>query len=180
MNTVTTSKNKPLSRNGWRNAWRQIKRSKFLYLLFAPVFVYYLIFRYMPMFGIVIAFKDYNIYRGIRASEWVGFEWFRQFFKSMYFGRTLRNTLMINLYDLAFVFPAPIVLALLLNELKNGWFKKAVQTISYLPHFISTVIIVSMFVTFLSPTSGLINNIRSLLGGPRIHFLAEPQYFWGL
>lgn len=158
----------------------QIKQSKFLYMLFIPVIVYYIMFHYIPMFGVVVAFKKYNIYKGIFNSPWVGLEYFRQFFSSMYFGRLLRNTLMISLYDIVFNFPAPIILALLMNELKNNWFKKTVQTVSYLPHFISMVIIASMYVSFLQPSSGVINNIIARLGGERIYFLADPKYFWGL
>jgi putative aldouronate transport system permease protein len=129
------------------------------------------------MYGIVIAFKDYNLFDGIGDSPWVGFRYFRQFFESMFFWRLLRNTFLISFYDLIFGFPAPVILALLFNELKNGPFKKTVQTISYLPHFISTVIIVSMFVEFLSPSRGLVNNIIALFGGSRVYFLGDPKYF---
>lgn len=160
--------------------WSKIKKNKFLYILFIPVIIYYVVFKYLPMFGIIIAFKDYNVYKGVLASPWVGLEYFRQFFNSTFFVRLLRNTLMINLYDLVFAFPAPIILALLFNELSNGWFKKSVQTISYLPHFISTVIIVSIFVEFLSPQTGVVNHILGRFGKEPIYFLATPKYFWGL
>ena len=155
----------------------QIKRYKYLYLLFLPVIIWYILFRYVPMYGIIIAFKNYNVFTGIAKSPWVGFLYFRQFFGSVFFWRLIRNTFLISLYGLCFGFPAPIILALLFNELKNGLFKKATQTISYLPHFISTVIIVSMFVEFLSPTRGLINNIIAMFGGERIYFLGDPKYF---
>ena len=160
--------------------WKKIKQNKFLYLLFLPVIIYYIMFHYAPMFGIIVAFKKYNIFRGVWDSPWVGLEYFRQFFGSTYFFRLLRNTLMISLYDLIFNFPAPIILALLMNELKNGFFKKTVQTVSYLPHFISIVIIASMYVSFLQPSSGVINNIIERFGGDRIYFLADSRYFWGL
>jgi putative aldouronate transport system permease protein len=155
----------------------RVKRYKYLYLLFLPVMIWYIMFRYVPMYGIIIAFKNYNVFTGIRDSPWVGFLFFRQFFESMFFWRLIRNTFLISFYGLCFGFPAPIILALLFNELKNGLFKRAVQTISYLPHFISTVIIVSMFVEFLSPSRGLVNNIIAMFGGERVYFLGDPKYF---
>lgn len=173
-------KNALPKRQGLRSQdiWKSIMRNRYLYLMFLPVFIYYVVFKYIPMFGVVIAFKDYNLFRGIQESPWVGFRYFMQFFESVYFGRLLRNTLMINLYDIVFGFPAPIILALLLNEVNVKFFKRTIQTISYLPHFISTVIIVSMVVNFLSPSTGLINNIIESLGGHRIFFLSEAKYFW--
>jgi putative aldouronate transport system permease protein len=146
-------------------------------MLFLPVLAWYILFCYVPMYGIVIAFKDYNLFTGIADSPWVGFKHFQQFFESMFFGRLVRNTFLISFYGLIFGFPAPILLAVLFNELKNGLFKKVVQTISYLPHFISTVIIVSMFVSFLSPNGGLINNLITVFGGKSIYFLGDPKYF---
>ena len=164
----------PLQRSA---RWRNIKRSKFLYLMFLPVLIYYLVFHYLPMFGIIIAFKDYNALKGFQASPWVKFEHFKNFFSSMYFWRLIKNTFLISFYGLIFGFPAPIILALLLNEFRDGWFKKTTQTISYLPHFVSTVVIVGMYVNFLSPSTGLINNIIEKLGGERIYFLNDPKYF---
>jgi putative aldouronate transport system permease protein len=155
----------------------QILRYKYLYLLFLPVVVWYILFHYVPMYGIIIAFKNYNVFAGMSKSPWVGFLYFKQFFASVFFWRLIKNTFLISFYGLVFGFPAPIILALLFNELKNGLFKKATQTISYLPHFISTVIIVSMFVEFLSPSRGLINNIIANFGGSRIYFLGDPKYF---
>jgi putative aldouronate transport system permease protein len=163
----------------FQRTWKDIKKNKYLYILFFPVLVYYIIFRYAPMYGIVIAFKDYNIFQGIMESPWAGFRYFRQFFSSIYFWRLLRNTLAINLYDIIFGFPAPIILALLLNEVKNKMFKNVVQTVSYLPHFVSSVVVVSMVVNFLSST-GLINNMLSGLGLARMEFLGQPKYFWGI
>ena len=159
------------------SAWYRIRKCKFLYLLFLPVLVYYIMFAYAPMFGLVIAFKDYNVFKGIWASKWVGFKYFTQFFESRFFFRLIRNTFLISFYGLIFGFPAPIILALLLNEQKDGLFKRAVQTISYLPHFISTVVLVSMFVQFLSVNNGLINNLVEAFGGTRTYFLGDPKYF---
>jgi putative aldouronate transport system permease protein len=157
---------------------KEIMKNKYLYILLAPVFIHYVIFRYVPMYGIIIAFKNYNIFKGIFASPWVGLGNFQQFFSSVYILRLLRNTLAINFYDIIFGFPAPIILALLLNEVRNKYFKKTIQTITYLPHFVSTVIIVSMVVNFLSPSAGLINNILASLGFERVNYLMEAKYFW--
>ena len=132
---------------------RRIWASRYLYLMFLPVFLYYVIFRYAPMLGLSIAFKDFNAFLGFEKSPWVGFKYFRQFFNSIYLWRLLRNTLLINLYDLLFNFPASIILALLLNEVQNRRFKKVTQTITYLPYFVSSVVIASMVVQFLSPSS---------------------------
>lgn len=150
------------------------------YVMLLPVVLYYIIFCYLPMFGVVIAFKDYDIYTGIWESPWVGLKYFRQFFSSFYFWRLIKNTLLISLYDIAFCFPAPIILALLFNELTNAKFKKTVQTISYLPHFVSSVVIVSMVLNFLSLNNGLVNNIIKAFGGEAIYFLNEPKYFRGI
>lgn len=166
--------------NPQQSRWAKIKKNKLLYLMFLPVVVYYLIFHYAPMFGIVIAFKDYNAFTGFIRSPWVGLKHFKDFFSSPYCWRLIRNTFLISFYGLIFGFPAPILLTLLLNELKDGWFKKTTQTISYLPHFVSTVIIVGMYVNFLSPSTGLINNIIEKLGGERIYFLNDPKYFRSL
>lgn len=159
---------------------KRLLKNRYLYLMIAPVIIWYIIFCYAPMFGLVIAFKEYDVFDGIIASEWVGLEHFQRFFTSIYSVRLIRNTFLISFYGLVFGFPAPIILALLFNELKAGKFKKLTQTISYLPHFISTVIIVGMFTTFLQPETGLINNIIARFGGERVYFLAEPRYFRSL
>lgn len=156
---------------------RRIWASRYLYLMFLPVFLYYVIFRYAPMLGLSIAFKDFNAFLGFEKSPWVGLKYFRQFFNSIYLWRLLRNTLLINLYDLLFNFPASIVLALLLNEVQNRRFKKITQTITYLPYFVSSVVIASMVVQFLSPSSGIINNLIAALGGERQYFLVQPESF---
>ena len=157
--------------------WRRIWASRYLYLMFLPVFLYYVIFRYGPMLGLSIAFKDFNAFLGFEKSPWVGFKYFQQFFNSIYLWRLVRNTLLINLYDLLFNFPAAIVLALLLNEVQNRRFKKTVQTITYMPYFISSVVIASMVVQFLSPSSGIVNNIIAAFGGERQYFMVQPESF---
>ena len=156
---------------------RRIWAGRYLYLMFLPVFLYYVIFRYGPMLGLSIAFKDYNAYLGFDKSPWVGFNYFQQFFNSIYLWRLVRNTLLINLYDLVFNFPAAIVLALLLNEVQNRRFKKTVQTITYMPYFISSVVIASMVVQFLSPSTGIVNNIIAAFGGERQYFMTQPESF---
>ena len=133
--------------------------------------------RYAPMAGLVIAFKNYNAFAGFAKSPWVGFKYFSQFFNSIYCWRLIRNTLLINLYDLVFNFPASIVLALLLNEVRQPRFKKVTQTITYMPYFISSVVLASMVVQFLSPTGGLVNNIIESMGGKRTYFMTQPESF---
>ena len=156
---------------------RRIWAGRYLYLMFLPVFLYYVIFRYGPMLGLSIAFKDFNAYLGFDKSPWVGFKYFQQFFNSIYLWRLVRNTLLINLYDLVFNFPAAIILALLLNEVQNRRFKKTVQTITYMPYFISSVVIASMVVQFLSPSTGIVNNIIAAFGGERQYFMTQPESF---
>lgn len=157
--------------------FKSMKRSKYLYLLFIPAILYYAIFCYAPMYGLIIAFKSYNPFQGILGSPWVGLQHIKDFISSIYFLRLIKNTITINLYDLAIGFPAPIILALMINEVGNKYLKKAVQTIVYIPHFISTVVIAGMIVSFLSPSSGIINGLIKFLGFKPIHFLAEPSWF---
>lgn len=148
-----------------------------LYLMLLPGIVYLFVFKYIPLFGSVIAFKDYNIYKGIWASDWVGFKYFYQFFNYPQFSRLLWNTLAISFYQTIFAFPAPIILALLLNELRGAAFKRSVQTILYLPHFLSWVIIGGLGYMLMSPQVGLINQWIGAFGFEKIHFLQEPGYF---
>jgi len=155
---------------------RGMARSRYLYAIFFIPFCYYVIFHYWPMYGIIIAFKNYNIVKGISGSPWVGFHHFEKFLKDPYFWKLIRNTLLINIYELIWAFPAPIVLALMLNELKNQMFKRIVQSISYLPHFISTVVVCGMIANFLS-SDGLINQIIEWLGLEPVKFLMLPEWF---
>jgi len=157
-----------------KRAWR---RSKYLWLLFLPCLLYYAIFKYAPMFGLVITFKNYNVFKGIWASEWVGFKYYRMFFENPDFWVLMKNTVLLGVYKLVFGFPAPIILALLLNEVRNAVFKKWVQTVSYLPHFISNVIVASMVIMFLSPNGGIIDELITALGGKPVNFMMEPGWF---
>nr|WP_280521232.1 ABC transporter permease subunit [Paenibacillus mangrovi] len=141
-----------------------------------PGFLIVLVFAYFPMYGVLIAFKDYNVAKGIWGSEWVGFKYFHEFINNPMAMRTVKNTLILGIYSLVFGFPAPIVLALLLNEIRVLAFKKFVQTVSYFPHFISTVIIVGMLKEFTS-LDGMFNTIAGWFGKEPVNFITEPQYF---
>ncbi len=157
--------------------WRRIKLERAWYAMMALPVVYLVIFHYVPMAGIVLAFQDYKMGRGVFGSDWVGFKWFIQFFESFYFWRLMRNTLLLSFYSIVFGFPVPIIFALMLNEMKVLPLKRVVQTVSYLPHFISLVIIVGMLVTFLSPNNGIINIVIKSLGGEPINFLGLQSWF---
>lgn len=152
------------------------KRNKSLYFLVIPVILFYILFHYKPMYGAVIAFQDYNPRLGVSGSDWVGFDQFLRFFASPYFGRLLKNTLLLSVYGIIFGFPAPIILALLLNELKVRKFKKTVQTITYLPHFISLVVVTGIIKDFTQST-GLINDIIVTLGGVRTSLIQNPALY---
>jgi len=158
---------------------RDLVRNRHIYLMLVPVLVYYGIFHYGPMYGLLIAFKDYGMADGVWGSPWVGLTHFQNFFENPYFWRLLRNTLTISLYELLFAFPAPIILALLLNELRVVMFKRVVQTISYLPHFISIVVVAGMMVDFFA-RDGLINSIVSFFGYEPIAFWQESGWFRSL
>ncbi|UKS25698.1 ABC transporter permease subunit [Paenibacillus sp. HWE-109] len=152
-------------------------KNKWLYIMFLPVMVWYIIFTYWPMFGVVIAFEKYNAVKGIWGSDWVGLRNFRQIFTDPYFSRILKNTFLLNIYGLLFGFPMPIILALCFNEVRNMVFKKITQTLSYLPYFISTVIVCGFALTFLSPSTGVVNLMLNKFGIESIYFLQEPGYF---
>lgn len=144
--------------------------------MFLPFLAYLLIFNYKPMFGLVIAFKDFDVYKGIMGSEWVGFEHFKTFISGAYFPRTLKNTFVIGVCYLIFSFPAPILLAILLNELRNRKLKSFIQTATFLPHFISLVVICGITVNMLAP-SGVVNKIIEACGGEGIYFMTKPEWF---
>lgn len=160
----------------WVRLARNIQKYRIVYLMALPVLAYYILFHYAPMYGASIAFKHYIPSRGIQASAWVGLKHFDSFFHSYYFERLIRNTLLISLYSIAFGFPAPILLALLLNEVKSSWYKRTVQTITYLPHFLSMTVICGMILNFFA-SSGAVNSILTALGGEKRAFLLDPGYF---
>ena len=156
---------------------RDFKRNKAKYLIVIPVIVYLILFHYKPMYGILVAFKNYRPSLGIFKSKWVGFLWFESFFKDVYFSRTLRNTFTISFLRLVFTFPVPILLALLLNEVKVKWFKKTVQTITYLPHFIAMVVICGLITSF-TQTNGLVTNVLVFFGMERVNLLSKSEFFY--
>lgn len=160
-----------------KQAGRKFLNDKHLYLMLIPFALWYILFIFKPMYGLQIAFRDFSPYKGIWGSPWVGWENFKIFFESPYFLRNVRNTVLISLYSLIFAFPAPIVLALLFNEVRVKWFRKTVQTVTYLPHFISVVIIAGIVVNLLAPENGLINILIDKLGGTKQYFLMDPKYF---
>jgi putative aldouronate transport system permease protein len=180
MNTMI-SKTKPMTTLGEKSKlnfgiFLDIRKNKLLYVMLLPVLLYYVVFHYAPMYGAIIAFKDFSPRLGIWGSDWVGFEHFREFFTGPYFWRTIKNTVLISFYQLLFGFPAPIVLALLLNELKHALFKRTVQTITYMPHFISLIVICGILKDFTS-SEGVINDVVAFFGGERMTFLLEPSLF---
>ena len=148
-----------------------------LYLLALPAIIYILVYCYKPMYGIVIAFKNFTFRGGIWGSKWVGLYHFKRLFASYWFPIILRNTLTLSLLSILITFPVPIVLALMVNEVSNARVKKLFQTVSYAPHFISTVVMCGMVILFLKPTSGLINNFLAALGQERVYFMQNPAYF---
>ena len=155
---------------------RDFSHNKYKYLMILPVLVYLALFCYKPMYGIQIAFKNFRITRGIARSPWVGFYWFEQFFKDPFFWRLLRNTFMISGLSILFGFPAPIVLALMLNEVRNNKFKRTVQTISYMPYFISLVVLCSL-VKIYTQQNGLVSDIVAFFGGTPQNWLQDPKYY---
>lgn len=159
------------------NFFQRLNKSKYLLLLAFPTFIYMIVFHLLPIYGLIIAFYDYNAFKGIASSKFVGFEQFRMFFSNMDFANIIRNTFLLGLYRLIWTFPAPILLALLINELQEPRFKKLVQTVSYLPHFVSVSVVAGMTIMFLNPTSGLINEVIKMLGGEPIYFMANPNFF---
>jgi len=168
---------KKTSSSRFAGAWKQMRRDRQLLILFIPCLVFYLTFRYGPLYGLLIAFKDYSVFSGVWGSEWVGFKHFEKFFSGDDFALLFRNTLLLGFYTLVFGFPFPILFALMLNEVRTRWFKKAIQTSSYLPAFLSVVIISSMIIDFLSPTHGIVNRILVALGFEPVYFLIEKSWF---
>lgn len=160
-----------------RSFLRAVSRHWQLYLFLLPTIAYFLIFRFYPMYGLQIAFRNYRAVDGISGSKWVGWDNFNHFFATADFGRLMKNTLSVSVVTLLLCFPLPIILALLLNQLPSLRFKRIVQTTVYAPHFISTVVMVGMIFLFTSPSSGLINKISVSLGGEAVHYTAKPEWF---
>jgi putative aldouronate transport system permease protein len=158
--------------------WKRIKRDRALYVLGLPGIVFFILFKYVPMWGVVIAFQDYSPYQGILNSTWVGLKHFERLFSNPDFFLLLRNTLAINALNLVFFFPLPIILSLLMNEIRHVVFKRTIQSIIYLPHFLSWVIIAGLSFLILSQGDGVVNKLLVEAGFEKIDFLTNPDLFW--
>jgi putative aldouronate transport system permease protein len=160
-----------------RKFWRYLIRHRAFYIMLLPGIAFFLLFKYVPLMGSFIAFQDYNIFKGYGGSEWVGLKWFHQFITYPNFGRLMKNTLIISLYQVVFAFPLPILLAVMLNEVRHMFYKRFVQTLLYLPHFLSWTIVFGLTYMLLSPTNGLVNQLIHAQTGETIAFLQQPDYF---
>lgn len=173
-------KNMNHSSNYFKKLMADIYRDRLLYLLLIPFVLWFLIFKYIPMAGIQIAFKDFSLFKGIAGSKWIGLDHVMEFIGSEYFFRVLKNTIIISLYGLIICFPAQIILAIMISEVRNTGYKKTVQTLTYLPHAVSAVVVAGIVTNFLSPSNGLVNIILDKLGFEKIYFLINPDYFRGI
>lgn len=160
--------------------WKRYGKHKILILMFLPGFLYYLVFQYLPMYGLVISFQDFRILDGIAGSPWVGLRNFEDAFSSSEFWEVFRNTLVISFFKLLIAFPAPLALALLLNEVRLMIFKRIVQTVTYLPHFLSWVVLAGVVIAFLSPSTGPVNMVLQALGFQPIYFVGNKNWFVGV
>ena len=165
------------SKKKGRGIFPDLIRDRQLYLMLVPVLLYYIIFYFKPLGGLKMAFQDYKPFLGIEGSAWVGWDNFITYLTGPYFKRTFRNTIVISLLNLVFSFPIPIILAFLFNEVRSRRARTVYQTISYLPHFISSVVVCGIVIEFLSPSDGLINILIQKLGGESIYFLTKPEWF---
>ncbi len=175
MQTKRLPRNSPLTRN--------IKRDKYLLLMFLPLLIYYVVFCYLPMTGLVMAFQNFKIGKGIAGiytGDWVGLKWFNQFFHSAFAWRLVRNTFLLSFYSLIFGFPIPILFAVCITQMRSRWLKRSAQVVTYLPYFISTVVVVGMMTNFLSPSNGIINQLIVRMGGQQINFMNDPSWFRSL
>lgn len=164
-------------KKNWKQKWKEIRKCTGLYIMLAIPFLWYIIFKYVPMYGLQIAFKRFNPTLGITKSPWVGLTYFKQFFESYYFENILWNTISLSLFTMLVGFPMPIILALLINEIKNRKFQKLVQNITYMPNFLSVVVIVSMLTLFSNRDYGLFNKIGALFGAAPVDLMSKPAWF---
>lgn len=165
----------------WHKLGVDLLRDRWLYALILPGFIWFLIYRYLPMAGLSLAFREYDMKGGLFGGEFVGLKYFQYiFFEHRNFWQLVWNTLIINIYKLIFYFPIPILFAMFLNEILSDRYKRVLQTIIYLPHFVSWVVFGSIIITFLNPTEGIVNQIIQLFGGEPIFFLSDPKYFRGI
>lgn len=162
---------------GKNNLLLKLQDGKYLLLMVLPAVVFYILFKYVPMWGVLISFQRYSPFKGFWGSPWVGLQQFEIFFSSPFWWRSVRNTLLLSLYSTFWSFPAPILFALILNDVKNYKFKKLAQTISYMPHFLSTVVVVGLFYMFLSPNTGPVQKLIVAMGGTKSDLFAQAKYF---
>ncbi|MGN0745843.1 MAG: ABC transporter permease [Aristaeellaceae bacterium] len=160
-----------------RRAWRQVRNDYQLYLMLIPVIAFYLIFKYWPMYGVQIAFRDYNVGLGFLRSEWVGLDNFTRFFSSYRCGRLISNTVLINVLQLIFQFPLPIIFAIFVNEVSRRRMKTFIMNVTYIPHFLSTVVVIGLLSIFFNTEYGLVNQVIKLWGGDTVHFLESAGWF---
>lgn len=163
--------------NSYNKILKALKRDKYLFLIFLPIFIWYAVFMYLPMGGLIIAFKDFKPGAGLYGGDWVGLKWFIQFFQSPYAFRLIRNTLLISVYSILYGFPLPIIFAVCICEIRSSKLRKSIQTVSYLPHFISTVVLVGIIKEFLAVDTGIVNNFLGKLGIEPINFLMKKDWF---
>ena len=159
------------------NLLQKLQNGKFLLLMVLPAVVFYILFKYVPMWGVLISFQRYSPFKGFWGSPWVGLQQFEIFFSSPFWWRSVRNTLLLSIYSTLWSFPAPIIFALVLNDVKNYKFKKLAQTVSYMPHFLSTVVVVGLFYMFLSPNTGPVQKLIVAMGGTKSDLFAQAKYF---
>ncbi len=176
MRGIAAAASRPAAHPWAQTVRRDFVRNRYIYLMAAPVVAFFVIFNYVPMYGAIIAFQRFTPADGVFHSPWVGLKYFQDFFGSYYVWRLLRNTASISFYTLVFGFPAPIVLALLLNEVAHGGYKRVVQSLTYLPHFVSLIVICGLIVQF-TLRDGVINDVIALFGGTRVTMLSRPEYF---
>lgn len=177
MSTYSISRRKSGLAGMMKSIFSHIRHYPALYIMLIPGITYYILFHYTPMFGITMAFKDYKVFRGIAGSPWVNLKHFETLFNSSSFFLILKNSLIISFAKLVFCFPMPIILALMINEIRHTAYKRIVQTIIYLPYFLSWVVIAGIVVNLLSPSDGVVNMLLSLLGQKKISFLTTSSYF---
>ncbi len=177
--TATAAKPKKAPKNALKkdNIFKRFWKTRFLFLLFVPALLYYILFKYVPMWGVTLSFYKYNIFKGWAGSTFIGLKNFEVFFKSPSFWSITSNTLILGIQSLLITFPVTILFSLLLNEIRSQKFKKVTQTVSYMPHFLSVVVVCSLATSLLDPTQGAINSIIKLFGGEPIYFLMESQWF---
>ena len=180
LSSVKVQKPAPSFAPSRKHVANRIWQNRYIYMMVIPVLVYMILFKYMPMYFLRASFYDYKLLKGFEGSKYVGLKWFERLLSSPDLWQYIKNTLSLNLLSLAIVFPAPLVFAILLNEIHSAPYKKIVQTVSYLPHFISTVVLVSMINTICSPSLGVLAKIYKSMGMTPVNFMGNPDYFYAI